>query len=429
MFVFEEAEKTHFKKRCDELRCTGLKRSAESIINTALLDNDTERIKKVTEILNDKGYDFRTESFLSYVKNPGRMRLTYLLPDTRICGAVKLLIEQANRLAGRGFQVAVYSHFPDPSWIKCKVPFFQVHPDSRLSDLVVSADIVVAGRWDCVTDALRINSPIKYLFADWGNEIFEMTNLTDEMRKAVAAAFTMPVRILSGTDKISEILKKNFSRKCAVVRNGIERAVFHRRRPSQTNEVLKITITGDDTGKSNGNEMIAGALYCMSEMGYTFSVNWLTPKKLQRNYSLKGLEIKVDVRLSQEKMADALRQADIHICGNLYGPFAVAPLEAVSCGAALLTSDNSGVKAYAKNGCNCLMYEPGNVYQMAENLKKLFDDQALRKQLQKNGRITAERFSLSKTARSYEKEFRNSTLLKKAVISDPWNRQSAVQKC
>jgi glycosyltransferase involved in cell wall biosynthesis len=76
-------------------------------------------------------------------------------------------------------------------------------------------------------------------------------------------------------------------------------------------------------------------------------------------------------------------------------------LEAMACGCVLLSTDCIGVREYGVAGENCLIFPIQDKTAMLCNCRKIFWDEALRKQLSDNGRKTAQSLDLTKQAKKF----------------------------
>lgn len=97
-------------------------------------------------------------------------------------------------------------------------------------------------------------------------------------------------------------------------------------------------------------------------------------------------------------IAEIYQDSDIFISTSWWEGFGLPPLEAMACGCAVITSKSGGVNEFAKDGVNCLMFEPKNERGLIEQLNHLINDTALRKQLAIAGVKTATAFDWKKSA-------------------------------
>jgi glycosyltransferase involved in cell wall biosynthesis len=73
--------------------------------------------------------------------------------------------------------------------------------------------------------------------------------------------------------------------------------------------------------------------------------------------------------------------------------FGLPALEAMACGAAVVSTDNGGVRDYARPGENILLAPVGDTAAMADQLELLLTDDELRRRMAAAGRSTAEQIS------------------------------------
>jgi len=74
---------------------------------------------------------------------------------------------------------------------------------------------------------------------------------------------------------------------------------------------------------------------------------------------------------NDQEIAQTLRKSDIYIFTSIWEGFGLPPLEAMSCGCAVVASDAKGINEYAKDGENALIYPPMDTEKLEENLLML----------------------------------------------------------
>jgi glycosyltransferase involved in cell wall biosynthesis len=403
---FRDIRDYHFNRRCKALLARAGGRNALDLLNAALLDGNAPLRETFESMLREEGTGYRIVDAAESVANRNRLKVSYLMPHNGITGGLKILIEQSNRLAERGHDVALYSHCPQPGWIECKNPYFLVHPGSDLWQLVPPCDAVIAGYWDMAEDAMRVRAPLKYHFAQGDFDIFEYGGLSAEMRSIVSEAYTLPLKIVTVSSLMQRKISELFGRKSVVVPNAVDDGVFHAAGRAGGRLPLRILLVGNDAAAFKGLAAVAGALLRLRDKGYVFEVHWITPVKLSGDYAAIG--VREHVAPPQAEIGELYRASDIYICGSYYESFALPPLEAMACGAAVVTSDNGGVREYAEDGVNCLMFAPGNAEQLTEKLARLMEDGELRARLAAAGPETAKRFSWRRSVGLLERELRAS---------------------
>jgi len=113
---------------------------------------------------------------------------------------------------------------------------------------------------------------------------------------------------------------------------------------------------------------------------------------------------------SDDDLARLYSSADAVICPSWYESFPLPPIEAMACGAPVVTTPY-GTEDYAVDGWNSLLVPPKDPHRMAEAIQILLDDENLSKRLGRNGVDMARRFQWSDAILKMEK-FLSSTFEK-----------------
>lgn len=96
--------------------------------------------------------------------------------------------------------------------------------------------------------------------------------------------------------------------------------------------------------------------------------------------------------------------ATMFVYPSLYEGFGLPPLEAMACGVPVLTSDVASLPEVV--GDAALLVDPYSVEELAEGMRRLWDDGALRSDLSRRGLERARGFSWERTARETHQAYR-----------------------
>ncbi len=395
----------HFNKRCAELNDMSSSINNVLNLNAALLDNDKKKIKTIKEALISEDCNYNLVDVSDLIKNRSRLKIVYLMPSNAMSGGIKMLIGQSNELAQRGHDVLLFSHCPKPEWIPCHSNYFLVNPNSNLSDVIPHADIVIAGYWDLVVDALKIDAPLKFLFAQDDFDIFKLPNKTPYIINAIKTAYKLPLRILTVSNTIKQEIDQTFGRKSVKIPNALSSEFFSTISAEKGNKPEEILIVSNDQFEYKSNEIILEVLHYLKVLGYNFNVNWVTQHKNKGEYSSLGFEIKEFLAPSQNMLQKIYLGSDIFICNYHYESFNLSALEAMACNTAVVTTDNGSAREYTKDRFNCLTFESGNALMLASKLKILMDNQTLYSTIKSNGLLTSQKFTWTKSIAKLKKEF------------------------
>ena len=78
--------------------------------------------------------------------------------------------------------------------------------------------------------------------------------------------------------------------------------------------------------------------------------------------------------------------------------FGLPPLEAMACGAPVVTTDCGGIRDFARDGENCLVVPPRQPRQLCSAIRRLKEDEGLARRLANNGLITAQAFTMEEAS-------------------------------
>jgi glycosyltransferase involved in cell wall biosynthesis len=132
-------------------------------------------------------------------------------------------------------------------------------------------------------------------------------------------------------------------------------------------------------------------------------------KKLHINFDFPYEEISAN----DEELAELYRKCDVYVLASWYEGFPAPPLEAMACGAPVVSTDNLGIREYGIHEHNCLIVPPNNPEKLAEGILRLLSDEELADKLRNEGPITASHFSWVRTAELFESLFKEAINVRK----------------
>ena len=104
-------------------------------------------------------------------------------------------------------------------------------------------------------------------------------------------------------------------------------------------------------------------------------------------------------------IGDTLRKTDIYICASMYESFCLPVLEAMTCGAAIVTTNNGGNMDFVEDEKNALIIEKDNIDDIVEKIERLLNDENLKQYLIKNGVEESARYSWDITINKIEEYY------------------------
>lgn len=110
-------------------------------------------------------------------------------------------------------------------------------------------------------------------------------------------------------------------------------------------------------------------------------------------------------RPSQVKLRRFYNQASVFLLPSHYEGWGLPGIEAMACGAALVTADNGGSRDYAVDGETALVVPPREPEKLAAAVAQLFEDDDLRRRIAGNGNDFVRRFSWDTAVSKLERVF------------------------
>jgi hypothetical protein len=107
--------------------------------------------------------------------------------------------------------------------------------------------------------------------------------------------------------------------------------------------------------------------------------------------------------IPQAEMAAALSSADLFVDGQRRAGWSNPVAEAMACSLPVVTTDNGGIRDFARHEENALIVPVGDAIAMAAAIRRLIDDPGLRDVLAENGWRTIQQFTYDKTAMAVER--------------------------
>ncbi len=105
----------------------------------------------------------------------------------------------------------------------------------------------------------------------------------------------------------------------------------------------------------------------------------------------------------REDVIEILQLIDVFVLSSLYEGLPVSILEAMAAGNPIVSTNVEGNKEVVLDGKTGFLVEPGNPCELAEKIKKLLEDEKMRKDFGKAGfKRVKEKFSIDKTVDSIE---------------------------
>ena len=329
------------------------------------------------------------------------MSVTYVMTSTEVCGVSKIILQQANRLIKMGYKVSIISHFPRPTWFPLEeaIDFTQVPWDTILCSAIKKCDVIVVTYWRELYEAIEQNiAPVVY-FEQGDYHLFDLERLDDRTKNYIQKQFDVTKFVYTVSSYAASQIKIIYKHKAEVIPNAVNEQIFYYE-PHKLNEKVEITIIGAEDVAFKRIESILKAVRIVRQKGYDINLNWISPTMPHINKEA------VIVNPEQKIIGDTLRKTDIYVCASMYESFCLPALEAMTCGACVLTTNTGGNMDFVKDKENALLIEKDNIDDIVSKIEYLINNEDFRKQLALKGVDDSKKFSWDKTMKKVDEYYR-----------------------
>ena len=316
------------------------------------------------------------------------MKITLLAPHIRIAGGVRAILTYADRLAGRGHDVTVVvpAKRPwracwrnirrrGPDWIpgfRARVRWVAGWDPARLP----VADALIATAWQSANAAARAptSAGAKFYFVQHYESLYH----GDPAR--VDATYALPLKKIVISTWLKDIMRERFASAAEVLVTPVDRDLFHPVEGARSDDALRVLMLHHDyawKGVREGLEAIA-------------AVKVRHPEVLLVGFGLKRPREALPYdefheNLPQERLAWLYSRCPVYLCPSWDEGLGMPPMEAMACGATLVTFDNGGCRDYALDGETALVAPRRDVAALSQALERMVAGRAQRERLARQG--------------------------------------------
>jgi glycosyltransferase involved in cell wall biosynthesis len=334
------------------------------------------------------------------------MKINYTLWHLGPSGGIRVLLKFAEGLAQKGHMVTVSSIFGRNCYPTKAVAFRQTnvpksykylsypflrygfHQISQtfLKQIIPHCDINVA---TLSLTSFPVHNSGKGIYF-YHMQHYEPISMIGIMNKRLAEkSYSLPLYKIANSIWLANMIDWKFGESPVVVNPGIDHVTFHPYDVSKTEDSFRIVCFGT-TLKWKGITDLFDALKIVKKtmpkiklLMYGSKPDALSGSPIPAEYVYKP---------SDEGLAMLYSSADLVVCPSWYESFPLPPLEAMACGAPVVTT-RIGTEDYAFDGKNSLVVPPRNVKCLATAITRLLSDESLRESFKKEGIKTASDFT------------------------------------
>jgi glycosyltransferase involved in cell wall biosynthesis len=316
------------------------------------------------------------------------VKITFLCPHLRIAGGVRTILTYADRLTAEGHQIDVVVPAKGrgrafwrsltgagPDWIpgfRARVVWVDRWRPSALPD----GDAIIATAWQsaaAVADA-PARCGRKFYFVQHYESLYH------GQAEAVDATYRLPLRKIVISTWLRDVMRERFASEAEVLVTPVDPMLFHAVPVTVATSRPRVLMLHHDyawKGTADGFETVARVRRHVPGL-YLVGFGLTVPRG-PAGYD----EFHAD--LPQDKLAALYSGCEIYLCPSWDEGLGMPPMEAMACGAALVTYDNGGCRDYARDGETALVARRRDVGDLALKLERLVTDAELRARIASAG--------------------------------------------
>lgn len=347
------------------------------------------------------------------------MKICFVLPGypRRPIGGYKIVFEYANELVKDGYEVNILFQnndalkgYPLPEFLKLRFIklFTKLEPrwftlDKRIKKLsfrndnclneINSTDIAIATALSTAafTKQTFKNSKLCYFIQD-----FE--NWNGISKEEVYDTYNMGFKNIVVSKSLKEVVDSHSSNKSIYVQNPIDTDTYKIQNPIQNRSSNLVGMLYHKNPAKGSKYALAALKKVKMDFPELHLIMFGTADKP------KNLPdwIEYHQNASQDETIRIYNKVSIFVSATIFEGFGLTGLEAMACGAALVSTDYSAVREYA-NESNSMLSPVKNIDLLSKNIESLMNDADKRIEIAAKGHETAQAYSMKNAYERFKK--------------------------
>jgi len=312
------------------------------------------------------------------------LKITFLAPHVRIAGGVRAILTYADRLDALGHEVTLVvpaggpvaawwrnARWAAPEWMPGFRP--RITWVGRWSaEALPDGDVLVATAWQSapVVAAAPERCGAKFYLVQHYESLYHGEPAV------VDATYRLPLAKIVISTWLRDVMRERFGSEAEVVVTPVDRALFHRVPVDVTTSRPRVLMLHHEYAWKGVADGLAAVARVRERVPALRLVGFgVRPPRAALAYD------EFHANPPQGALAALYSGCDIYLCPSWDEGLGMPPMEAMACGAALVTYDNGGCRDYARNGATALVAPRRDVEALAAALARLATDEALRARL------------------------------------------------
>ena len=347
------------------------------------------------------------------------MRICFVLPGVarQPVGGYKMAFEYANRLVKENHEVLILylnqdllKNYSVPLVVKRKIAKILTKIEPKWFDLnkkikkisnldldykekLGKLDVCIATSAEKTVEEVNKNLIAKtklYLIQDYEN-----WNISD---KELIATYKLGFKNIVVAKWLKQIVDQYSPTESVLIPNAIDTSIYTETVPIQNRDNHTIALLYHESphkGLKNAFKVLDKLKQKYPDLKVIMFGKFPKPELPNWITYYKGA--------SQKKTVEIYNSVKVFLCSTIEEGFGLTGIEAMACGACLVSTDYRGVREYAVNNYNSLLSPVGDIDAQVENVIRIFENKELQKNISSNGIQNVKKFKWSEAMKKLNK--------------------------
>jgi len=329
-------------------------------------------------------------------KTGKEQKIYYLVPGVKISGGIVVILQHANRLLERGYDVKILSlnNGNDASWFPDQK--VEILPYNRTREILKSGevDILIATAYSTAFTVDMAVARRKIYFVQSDESRFFSDN--KELCKIIKKTYSLPLEYMTEAKWIQKWLKDEFNHDANYVPNGLDDNIFYQTEPLKPKtKKARILIEGAINVSFKGMKDSYNAVKDLDCELWIVSNNGKPGKGWKYDKFFENVPF--------GKMNKIYSSCDVFLKMSRVEGFFGPPMEAMACGCAVVVGKVTGYDEYIEHKKNALVVKQGDVEGAKKAIKSLISDNEVRNKLIEGGYGTVKNWAWDRSIDLLEK--------------------------
>jgi len=333
--------------------------------------------------------------------------ITYVMRWASQSAAAHAVFRQVNDLAGLGYNVRIISFEGKPEFSEVKAEFLRVGAFEMLPPLEDDV-VIVCSALDLPVIAPKCRGKLAHLCI--GYESYTYGSTAEDIaavKPQIERYHSVPCARIVTSKHLQDLFASKFSQTTLLVPGWVDPVLGS---PRQTVwpgivENANILFVGRPV-LPKGIADFTAAIRAVREKYPNAKMHLAVPPRTigtqEKAEAMFEGPVELHAALSKTEMESLYRSVDIAVFPSWYEGSAINVMEAMACGAPVITADSLGIRDVCRDGENALVVPPAYPRKLAQAITRLMEDEGLRQRLATEGPVVAAKYTREESTKALQ---------------------------